>query len=58
MKNLLILIIIFTMSSCKKDNIVSSEPPTNKDFERAELFKKNNIADSAFYYFNLSKNSF
>lgn len=46
------------MSSCKKDNIVSSEPPTNKDFERAELFKKNNIADSAFYYFNLSKNSF
>jgi tetratricopeptide (TPR) repeat protein len=46
------------MSSCKKDNIVSSEPPTNKDFERAELFKKNNITDSAFYYFNLSKNSF
>ncbi|WBV59205.1 LPXTG cell wall anchor domain-containing protein [Chryseobacterium camelliae] len=58
MRNLLILIILFTMSSCKKDNIVSSEPPTNKDFKRAELFNKNNITDSAFYYFNLSKNSF
>lgn len=58
MKNLLIIIILLTISSCKKENKVSSEPPTNKDFKRAQIFNKNNNPDSAFYYFNLSKNDF
>lgn len=58
MKNLLILIILLTIFSCIKENKINSEPPTNKDFKRAQLFNQNNSADSAFYYFNLSKNAF
>ncbi|WP_415324597.1 tetratricopeptide repeat protein [Chryseobacterium sp. MMS23-Vi53] len=58
MRNLLILIILFTTYSCKQENKISIEPPTNKDFERAQIFSKNNSTDSAFYYFNLSKNAF
>lgn len=56
MKNLSILIILLLAFSCKKENKVSTIPPTNKYFKRAELFK--NTPDSAFYYFNLSKNEF
>lgn len=58
MKNLLILIILFITFSCKKENKTSSQPPTNENFERAATFYKNNSSDSAFYYFNLSKNDF
>ncbi len=46
------------MFSCKKENNAKSDPPTNKDFERAQIFSKNGSPDSAFYYFNLSKNDF
>lgn len=46
------------MFSCKKENNAKSDPPTNKNFERAQIFSKNGSPDSAFYYFNLSKNDF
>ncbi|KAA0127543.1 ATP-binding protein, partial [Chryseobacterium sp. SN22] len=58
MKNSLILIILFTIISCNKDSIVIKQPPTNKHFERAASFRDQNNSDSAFYYFNLSKNDF
>jgi len=58
MKNILIVITLYLMFSCEKENNVKSAPPTNKDFERAQIFYKDNSRDSAFYYFNLSKNDF
>ncbi|MCY1659596.1 tetratricopeptide repeat-containing sensor histidine kinase [Chryseobacterium sp. SL1] len=57
MKNLLVIFTLFLIFSCKKEKQVNINPPTNKYFERAVIFKKNN-SDSAFYYFNLSKNDF
>jgi hypothetical protein len=48
---------LFFIFSCKKEKQVNINNPTNKYFERALIFKKNN-SDSAFYYFNLSKNDF
>ncbi|WP_312341393.1 tetratricopeptide repeat-containing sensor histidine kinase [Chryseobacterium binzhouense] len=58
MKNILIVVTLCLMFSCKKENNAKSDPPTNKDFERAQIFSKNGSPDSAFYYFNLSKNDF
>lgn len=58
MKNLLILITLFLIFSCKEENKIGSNPPTNRHFEIAQIFNKNNSSDSAFYYFNLSKNDF
>ncbi|WP_144281341.1 tetratricopeptide repeat-containing sensor histidine kinase [Chryseobacterium echinoideorum] len=58
MKNLLIIITLCLMFSCKKENIAKSDPPTNRDFEKARMFSKNGSTNSAFYYFNLSKNDF
>lgn len=57
MKNFLVIFTLFLIFSCKKEKQVNINPPTNKYFERALIFKKNN-SDSAFYYFNLSKNDF
>lgn len=57
MKFFLVLFTLFFIFSCKKEKQVNINPPTNKYFERAIIFKKNN-SDSAFYYFNLSKNDF
>ncbi|MCU7614606.1 tetratricopeptide repeat protein [Chryseobacterium sp. GMJ5] len=57
MKNIL-LIILFIAFSCRKESSITSKPPTNKYFDRAVLFNQNNSSDSAFYYFNLSKNAF
>ncbi len=58
MKNILIVITFCLMFSCKKENNDKSKSPTNRDFERALIFSKNGSSDSAFYYFNLSKNDF
>ncbi|QQV02648.1 MULTISPECIES: tetratricopeptide repeat protein [Chryseobacterium] len=58
MKNILIVITFCLMFSCKKENNDKSQSPTNRDFERALIFSKNGSSDSAFYYFNLSKNDF
>ncbi|KQK26965.1 hypothetical protein AR438_01750 [Chryseobacterium aquaticum] len=58
MKNILIVITLCLMFSCKKEYNAKSKPPTNRNFERALIFSKNGSPDSAFYYFNLSKNDF
>ncbi|WP_375181456.1 ATP-binding protein [Chryseobacterium sp.] len=62
MKRIIILIILFLITSCKKENniqqINTSVLTTNPFLEKAKQFKEENLIDSAFYYFNLSKNSF
>lgn len=62
MKRIIILIILFLITSCKKENniqqINTSVLTTNHFLEKAKQFKEENLIDSAFYYFNLSKNSF
>lgn len=57
MKHIL-LIILFIAFSCKKESSITNKSPTNKYFDRAVLFNQNNSSDSAFYYFNVSKNDF
>ncbi|MDO3427028.1 hypothetical protein QWT87_19290 [Chryseobacterium sp. APV1] len=63
MKRIFIIIILFLITSCKKENNIqninnTSVLTTNPFLEKAKKFKKENLTDSAFYYFNLSKNSF
>jgi len=63
MKRIFIIIILFLITSCKKENNIqninnTSVLTTNPFLEKAKVFRKKNISDSAFYYFNLAKNSF
>lgn len=58
MKNLFLLFLFLFISSCKKENKITSELSTNADFEKAKNFSDQKFSDSAFYYFNLAKNSF
>lgn len=63
MKRIFIIIILFLINSCKKENNIqninnTSVLTTNPFLEKAKVFRKKNISDSAFYYFNLAKNSF
>ncbi|AZA52627.1 tetratricopeptide repeat-containing sensor histidine kinase [Chryseobacterium sp. G0201] len=59
MKYTLLIILLIVLFSCKKDNKTKeSELSTNSFFEKAKEYSKKNITDSAFYNFNLAKNSF
>lgn len=62
MKNLLLIILLVLINSCNKENKTKYSRPstlsTNPYLERAKIFKAENHLDSAFYYFNLAKNSF
>jgi len=57
MKIFLILISLFTLIHCKKNNIPDAIVTSNPSFEKAKNFKNTNL-DSAFTYFNLAKNDF
>lgn len=59
MKKLFLIILLFFLFSCKKENkTISSTLTSNPYLEKAKEFNKNNISDSAFYYFNLAKDAF
>ncbi|MDN4029683.1 tetratricopeptide repeat-containing sensor histidine kinase [Chryseobacterium gambrini] len=58
MKNLLILILLTIIFSCKKDNNkIDFLITSNENFDKAKKLKDINL-DSAFIYFNLAKNDF
>jgi tetratricopeptide (TPR) repeat protein len=55
------MLLLFIISCKKENNIQNTHTSTltsNPFLKRAKAFRKKNISDSAFYYFNLAKNSF
>lgn len=59
MKQLLSIILLTLLFSCKKENKTHHSILTSNPYlEKAKIFKEKNIVDSAFYYFNLAKASF
>lgn len=55
MKYLFSIILLLILSSCKKDNITSTD---NSNYKQARFFRDSKIPDSAFYYYNLAKNDY
>lgn len=58
MKKSLFTIILISLFSCKKENITKPNSTTNSHFVKAKEYLNKNASDSAFYYFNLAKDSF
>ncbi|WP_155844946.1 ATP-binding protein [Chryseobacterium daeguense] len=58
MKRLLLIILLMALFSCKKENNIKPTITTNVYYEKAIEYREKKVSDSAFYYFNLAKNTF
>ncbi|WP_370896718.1 tetratricopeptide repeat-containing sensor histidine kinase [Chryseobacterium gossypii] len=60
MKYSFLIILSIILFSCKKEKKELSTQilSTNSYFKKAKEYQKNKVSDSAFYYFNLAKNTF
>lgn len=59
MFRIILILIVFIVYSCEKQDAVDKDPTVNtKNHDKANLFRSEQLSDSAFYYYSIAKDEY
>lgn len=59
MFRIILILIVFIVYSCEKQDPVNKDPSVNtKNHDKANLFRSERLSDSAFYYYSIAKDEY